>query len=221
MNNVQILKMIDEGRIEELKAMVQDEIYTETLKKSKPGAAKRHSAMKKYFTYTKSAREALTKPCIVEFEGKEHVSFCNSYSLALTSESCGNIELFEDTERYPDVAKLIKYDGDVKFFKDPFTSLIADAKSKGYKLKKSEVDSPKFRYLFKYDGAYFKLGLLDSAYSIIDNGSPVEIYHKSGDSFAPMTIKNDIGMCMILPIKVVWENLGEDVIIIDMDEHAE
>ena len=57
--------------------------------------------------------------------------------------------------------------------------------------------------------------------SIIDNGSLVEIYHKAGDSFAPITIKNDIGVCMILPIKVVWENLGDDVIIIDMDEHAE
>ena len=45
--------MLNNNRIDDLKALLRDEIYAEVLKK-KPGANKRYSAMKKYFTYTDS-----------------------------------------------------------------------------------------------------------------------------------------------------------------------
>ena len=215
MQNLQILKMIDEGRLEELKAMIQEEIYVESLKKSKPGATKRHSAMKKYFGYTNSSREMLTKPCIVEYEGDEYMSFCNSYSLALTSEECGSMTLFEDVTSYPNVGRLIRYDSKPVIL-EHIHEVLAEAKSKGYRLKKSEVDGYKYKYLIKYDGAYFKLGLFDATYSIIDDGGPVEVYHKKGDATAPIVIKTSIGVCLVLPIKVIAEELDSSIVVIDM-----
>ena len=71
MQNTKILEMLNAGQIEELKALVQDEIFTDGLK-SNPGAKQRYSAMKKYFTYTKddnNGNNALHMPCVIDFEG--------------------------------------------------------------------------------------------------------------------------------------------------------
>lgn len=46
MRNEKVLEMLNEGKIEDLKSALQDEIYEEALK-SKPGAKKRYAAMKK------------------------------------------------------------------------------------------------------------------------------------------------------------------------------
>ena len=101
MRSIKVLGMINEGRIEELKAALRDEIYQESLKK-KPNAKRRYSAMKKYFGYTDSVREVCQKPCVIEFDGEEYTSFTNSYTLVLTKEPTGEIELFnQDNGRYP------------------------------------------------------------------------------------------------------------------------
>lgn len=196
MQSIKVLKMIDEGRIEELKSMLQDEIYQDELKK-KPGAKQRYSAMKKYFGYTNISRVACQKPATIEFEGKEVTSFCNSYSLALTTESPGSIELFTDDDgNYPDVGRLVKRSGKPESINlDP---VIAEAKSLGYKLTKSEVNGG--QYLMRYNEAYFRMGLVHSAYSIIADGGNVTVYH-DGKSTSPLTIENDLGLCLILPVK--------------------
>ena len=110
MRSIEVLELINKNQIERLKEKLRDEIYEEALK-VKPGARKRYSAMKKYFNYVPTSREALQKPCIVNFNGKEYTSFCNGFSLALTSEPCGAIELFADKERYPDVIRLLNTNG--------------------------------------------------------------------------------------------------------------
>lgn len=197
MRNTLVLEMLNDGRIEELKRMLEDEIYEESLK-TKPGARKRYSAMKKYFAYHKSVRECLQKPCRVVFEDKDYISFTNSWSLVLTTEDCGEIELWnEENGKYPDVIRLIRFDGIKK--KLDFGKVIAEAKSKGYRLNKKEVDLG-FKYLMLYDGTYYKIGLLDATYSIIDDGSIAMTYHPDGERM-PLTIKNDIGLCMIMPVK--------------------
>lgn len=61
--------MLNDGKIEDLKKTLQDEIYQESLK-GKPNAKKRYTAMKKYFGYYNSGREAMQKPCVIEFEGE-------------------------------------------------------------------------------------------------------------------------------------------------------
>lgn len=204
MRNVKVLEMLNNGKIEELKSMLQDEIYQESLK-VKPNAKKRYMAMKKYFTYCNSVREALSKPCEIEIKGEKYISFCNSYSLALTRESVGEIELFDTSKgNYPDVGRLIRYDG--KEGTIDISKAIAEAKSKGYKLKKSEVGYD-YKYLMKYDGSYFKIGLLDATYGIIDDGKEAIVYHVEGPN-KPFTITTDIGVAFIMPIR--YEGNPED-----------
>lgn len=199
MKNTKILEMLNNGQVEELKSLLQDEIFTDGLK-SKTGAKTRYAAMKKYFTYIKAPlKEACTKPCVIEFEGQKHTCFCNGYSIALTTETAGQMEHFENADNYLNVQKMFVFDGLEKEI--DFIKIIAEAKSKGYKLKRSEVDSNDFNYILHYDGAYYKIGLLDATYSIIDNGEKAKVYHKNGNSTAPIVIKNDIGIAVVLPVK--------------------
>lgn len=188
--------MINQGKIEDLKEELRDEIYQDALKR-KPGAKQRYAAMKKYFGYVNTARTCCEKPAMIEFEGKTVTSFCNAYSLALTSEPCGGIELFTDDDgTYPDVGRLIKYEGKPETI--DICKVIAEAKSKGYKLTKKEVNGGEF--MMHYNSAYFRLGLVHATYGIIDDGGPV-IAHHSGNSVSPIVIENDIGLCLILPVR--------------------
>ena len=195
MRAITALELITKGRIEELVAKLRDEIYINSLKR-KPNAKKRYSAMKKFFTLADSVREVCQKPCKIEFDGKEYTSFTNSYTLVLTTEDSGELELF-DTENgtYPDVGRLIRFEGEER--KIDLNKVIAEAKSQGYKLRKYEFFSN--HCLMHYDGAYFRIPLIDSAYGIIAEDGEVSVYH--GDSYRkPLVIKNDIGIAVIMPI---------------------
>lgn len=196
MKSARVLEMINQGRIEELKDILRDEVYQEVLK-TKPGAKQRYAAMKKYFTYIRTAREVCKKPAMIEFEGRSVTSFCNSFSLALTTEPCGAIELFTDADgNYPDVGRLIKRESDPE--KLNLNKVFAEARSKGYSLKKSEVNGGLF--VMHYNGAYFRMGLLEATYNIINDGGEATVYH-TGKNVSPITIENDIGVCLVLPFK--------------------
>lgn len=211
MNSRQVLDMLDSNRIEELRKKLQDDIYEKSLK-TKAGAKQRYTAMKKYFKYHTSARECLQKPCKIKFEGEDYISFTNSWSLVLTKEDCGEIELFnEENGKYPDVGRLIRFDGIKK--KIDFNDVIAQAKALGYRLNKAEVDS-RFKFLMLYDGTYYKIGLIDASWSIIDDGDVVLTYHPDGERM-PMTIQTSLGMAMIMPVKFEGEP-GEDHIVIEV-----
>lgn len=196
MRSIKALELIRKGKVEELEALLVDEVYQESLK-HKPDAKKRYMAMKKYFNYTDSARDCLRKPCVIEFEGKQYTSFTNSWSLVLTTEPTGEIELFnEEMGKYPDVGRLIRFDGIKK--KVDFNRVIAAAKSKGYKLNKTEV-GPGFKYLMLYDGTYYKIGLIDISHGIINDGQPIMTYHPDGEKM-PLTMQNELGICMLMPV---------------------
>lgn len=210
MKSSKVLKMLNHNRIEELKKALQDEIFTESLK-GKPDAKKRYSAMKKYLSYTDSAREILKKPCEVEIEGTKYTSFCNSYSLALTRETCGEIPLCDDPDHYPPVTNLLRYDGEEG--KINFGQVLAEAKSKGYKLKKNEIHSN--NYLMYYGGAYFRIGLIDITYSIIDDGKEAIVYHVK-NARRPLTITTDIGVCVVMPVFIDGEP-DEGTVVINLN----
>lgn len=211
MNSRQVLDMLDSNRIEELRKKLQDDIYEKSLK-TKAGAKQRYTAMKKYFKYHTSARECLQKPCKIKFEGDDYISFTNSWSLVLTKEDCGEIELFnEENGKYPDVGRLIRFDGIKK--KMDFNDVIAQAKALGYRLNKAEVDS-RFKFLMLYDGTYYKIGLIDASWSIIDDGEIALTYHPDGERM-PMTIQTSLGMAMIMPVKFEGEP-DEDKVIIEV-----
>lgn len=210
MRSTKVLEMLNNGKIEDLKAALQDEIYEESLK-GKSNAKKRYTAMKKYFTYAGTAREILQKPCLVEFEGQKYTSFCNSYSLALTTESTGEMELCSEPDRYPDVTRLIHIKGEER--KIDFGKVIAEAKSKGYKLKKSEFFGNNF--LMHYDGAYFRIVLIDSTFGIIDDGKEATVYHEE-NTVRPLVIKNDIGICVIMPVRIESDPAEEGSVVIEV-----
>ena len=214
MQNTKILEMINNGQIEELKGILRDEIYQDILK-NKPGAKQRYSAMKKYFTYIKTSRVCCLKPSVIEFEGKNVTSFCNSYSLALTSEPCGSIELFTDSDgNYPNVGNLVRRESDG--VKIDICKAVAEAKSLGYKRTKKEVNGGDF--MFHYNGAYFRAGLLEATYSIIDDGEKATVYH-GGRNVSPIVIENNIGLCLVLPVKCDMDFIKENEIkIVELDD---
>lgn len=211
MQNTKILEMISNGQIEELKTLIQEEIFTDGLK-SKLGAKQRYAAMKKYFSYIKNGNPACTMPCVIDFEGEKYTSFVNGYSIALTKEISGEIKLFENPDKYLNIQKMIVFDGEEKEI--DFNAIIAEAKSKGYKLKKSEVETGgDFRYIFHYDDAYFKIGLLDATYSIINDGEKAIVWHPGErKKISPMVIKNSLGICLLLPFHYDEEKNGVTVI---------
>lgn len=207
-----VLDLLDSNRIEELRQMLEDEIYEEALK-SKPGAKKRYNAMKKYFSYVNQSRECLQKPCHVRFEDSDYISFTNSWSLILTKEDCGEIEMFnEENGKYPDVTRLLRFDGIKK--RIDFNVVIAEAKSKGYRLSKTEV-GPGFKYIMLYDGTYYKISLIDISYGIINDGELTMTYHPDGEKM-PLTIQNELGMCIIMPVFMYDGVPNEDHIVIEV-----
>lgn len=194
MKNSKVLEMLNQNRIEELKAELQDEIFTESLK-TKPNAKKRYAAMKRYLKTISESRPILTKPCEVEFDGKTYNSFTNSYSLVLTTETCGEIEMCSEPDRYPDVTKLVRFEGEAK--KIDLNKVIAEAKSKGYKFTKNAIYSND--YLMRYNDAYFRMALVDITYGVLDEGEEITVYFN--EKFKPITIQNDLGIGVILPIR--------------------
>lgn len=214
MNSLKALEMINNGRIEDLKKALQDEIYQDSLK-NKPNAKKRYSAMKKYFTLVENPREICKKPCAIDFNGKPYNSFTNSYSLALTTESCGEINMFDTNNgTYPDISRLVDLSGpEVKM--DIF-KIIAEAKSKGYKLKKSEMFSNK--YLMHYNGAYFRIALLDSTFGIIDDGEIPSTYHGGGRR-GKLTIETNIGIGVVMPV-FMEDGPDDDAVVIEVTTDA-
>ena len=209
MRNSKILEMLNNGRIDDLKAALQDEIYQESLK-CKPTAKKRYAAMKKYLNTCSQSREILAKPCMIDFQGTEYASFCNAFSLALTKESCGEIAMCEEPDRYPKVDNLVKFNGEEDTI--DFTRVMAEAKSKGYKYTKSMIYSNDYLMLFK--SSYYRIGLFDATFGIIDDGNPVTVF-KERTHNRPMTIVNDIGIAVVMPVRLD-ETPDENTVVIEV-----
>ena len=206
MKSSKVLDMLNQNRIEELKAELQEEIFTESMK-GKHNAKKRYAAMKRYLKTISESRPILTKPCEVEFEGEKYNSFTNSYSLVLTKENCGEIPMCDEPDRYPDVSRLIVTSGEEG--KIDFNRVLAEAKSKGYKYTKNAIHSNE--YLMRYKGAYFRMALVEITYGILDEGEEINVWF--GGTYRPLTIKNDLGIGIILPIRYDGEPDADYVVI--------
>lgn len=206
MQNLKMLEMLNKGQIEELKIILRDEIYATSLKNN-PNAKKRYAAMKKYLKTISDSRPIITKPCEIEFEGEKYNSFTNSYSLVLTKESCGELEMCDEPERYPSVARLIGRSRDVE--KVDFNKVLAKAKSEGYKYTKTAIYGND--YLMKYNGLYFRMALVDITFGILNDGNEINVYFNGKNR--PITIENDLGIGIILPIRGDGEYIEGSAII--------
>lgn len=194
-----ILEMLNEGRTEELKALLSDEIYKSEIQ-DKDGR-NRYSAMKRFFRFAdKNLREALKKPCKdIEYNGKLYNCFIDGYCFALTTESIGTMENYDNSKNdYFNVGRCISFNGDIE--KLDLNSILATAKSKGYKYKKSEVSIKRGLYFFKYKETYYKISFLDKAFSIINDGEEAEVYYLGKKDV--LIIKNTIGVVGICPMKL-------------------
>lgn len=200
MQNTKILELLNNGQVEELKAMIQDEIFQDGIK-TVPGAKQRYAAMKRYFKYQDNGKESLQKPCKVIFQGEEYNSFIDGYSIVLTKESTGEIAEYDNTRNdYFKVEQLLSYSGYESKMVD-VNAIIAEAKSKGYKFKKAEVgQNNAFSCAWYFKNAYVKIGILDQAFSIINDGEEAEVYY-SGNATSIIFIKTSLGICGILPVK--------------------
>ena len=199
MQNTKVLEMINNGQIEELKTLLQDEIFTDSLK-GNGNAKKRYSAMKRYFKYSDNTNKALNLPCKdIEVSGSIYNSFVDGYTLVLTTESIGEMESYDNTSgSYLKIASMLNLSDAKSVDNFDVNTILAEAKAKGYKYKKSEIGQHHdFQYCFKYKDGYFKVGLLDKAFSIIDDGKEAEVYYNGAKGL--LFIKTNIGIAGILP----------------------
>lgn len=200
MQNTKVLEMINNGQIEELKALLQDEIFADSLKGT-GNAKKRYSAMKRYFKYSDNTNKALSLPCKdIEVSGNTYNSFVDGYTLVLTTESIGEMESYDKTSgSYFKVASMLHLLDAESVDNFDVNTILAEAKNKGYKYKKSEIGQHQdFQYCFKYKDGYFKVGLLDKAFCIIDDGKESEVYYNGAKGL--LFIKTSIGIAGILPL---------------------
>lgn len=110
MKNEKILKMIENGQIDELKKELRDEIFQDEIKKQ-PSMKERYSAMKRYFKYSqKESREVMKRPCKnLETSIGTYNAFTDGFSFVLTKEDVGEIEEFDNSKKdYFNMDALIK-----------------------------------------------------------------------------------------------------------------
>lgn len=207
MKNTKILELLNNGEIEELKTLLQREIYEDSLR-GNGNAKKRYSAMKRYFKYKDKNRNlSFNLPCKdIEVNGKNYNSFIDGYSFALTTESIGEIEAYDNSKKdYPHVEKMVDFSS---FDRSTLNidEILAEARSKGYQYKKSEIGNNDSKYFLHYKNAYFKIGLIDKAYSIIDDGKITTVYYRNEK--CPLFIETSIGIATILPCISVGKITG-------------
>ena len=216
MNNIKILEMLNNGQIEELKEKIQDEIFQNELKKSDgTNAKKRYTAMKRYFKYVGGFDDRLlypykNLPVEIHREKKEMNCFLDGYSFVLTQESIGNMEDFSSVvngKEYFNVQSMLDIPFDYE--EVDLNKVLSAAKAKGYKYKGSELDSDKFTYAWNYRDAYFKVGILDQAYSIVNDGKNAKVYYTSGVSI--LYIETSVGLAGILPMR--WDTRVGKIVI--------
>lgn len=212
-----ILEMIESGELEELKNQLRDDIYKKSLKNNGT-AEKRYKAMKRYFKNTKDTRKEMQKPCKnVSVNGKNYICFLDSVCIALTTEDIGNIKEYDNSENtYFRIEEMFKLQHKETIITN-VSEILALAKSKGYKYKKSECDTGQnFEYVLKIKDSYIKIGLLDKAFSIINDGNSAELYYTS--SKHPIILKNDIGLALILPVYCKNGKIEEEKTVIDIEQ---
>lgn len=223
MKNEKILEMINAGHYKELREKLEDEIYMESLKK-KPDTKKRYAAMKRFYKYIPAGvpewcmapKRDVTRTVLQE-EVHENC-FCSRYGVVFTSEDIGTIKDFNTLypdKTYPDVNRLIpNVYGDIDTFN--IETILAEAKSRGYKYAKKEVLAEKPTYFWNYRDAYYSIGLLDQLYSIVVDGIPAGLHYVNSKSM--LTIATTIGTCGILPVRMTEELKSQKIIIRGKEE---
>lgn len=213
LTNEKILKMLNLGETDELKKLLQNEIYIKELNR-KNGADKRYKAMINYFNLSVLNKPVCQFPYRKDIKGITYSCFMDGYSAVLSKEDLGNMELYDEKKYnapYADIEKIFEPNSEIIFENFNMSKVFAAAKSLGYKLNKSSLSGNK-ALIFELEGIYFNIGLLDKAFRIIDNGEKVNILREKR-TYSPIIVENDIGKCLVLPIRPDANSLKEHTII--------
>lgn len=204
MKNEKILEMLNNGEIEELKKVISEEIYNSSLDKN-GNAKSRYKAMKDFYKFPSDKTDTrFLKPCKKSIRGQLYNCFLSSDVLVCTKESTGNIELYnekEEAREWFNVEKLINA-SDFEIIEDiDFNDILSEAKSKGFKPVKQEIQYGNCaKYYLRFRDAYYKIGLLNKGYSIIDGGKHQEVFYN--DKVSPLYIYNSLGIVMLLRVRI-------------------
>lgn len=204
MKNEKILEMLNNGEIEELKKVISEEIYNSSLDKN-GNAKSRYKAMKDFYKFPSDKTDTrFLKPCKKSIRGQLYNCFLSSDVLVCTKESTGNIELYnekEEAREWFNVEKLINA-SDFEIIEDiDFNDILSEAKSKGFKPVKQEIQYGNCaKYYLRFRDAYYKIGILNKGYSIIDGGKHQEVFYN--DKVSPLYIYNSLGIVMLLPVRI-------------------
>lgn len=175
MNASFVLEMLREGNIETLKAVAEDEVYKESLKKN-GNAKNRYAAMKRFFRFVKNQRPCMQSPVVdIPVKGEVYNSFCDGHCFVLTAESIGEITPYNVAEHgdYLNMDKMVNlYDYKRKMLID-VGAVLAKSKAQGYKFLKAEENEAK--HLIQVEDGIFKTYLVDKAFSIVDDGENSEV----------------------------------------------
>lgn len=217
LTNEKILKMLNSGKTDELKSLLENEIYIKALNKE-TGVDKRYKAMINYFKLSVSLNPLCRFPYRKKIDGVTYSCFMDGYSVVLSEEDLGNMELYDEKKfnaPYTNIENLFEEPNEIVFKKFNMNKIFAAVKVLGYKLNKSSLSGKK-AFIFELGGAYFNIGLLDKAFRIIDNGKEVNIL-RGKRRYPPIIVENDIGKCLVLPI-VPDENFLEKYTITHFNE---
>lgn len=220
MKNEKILEMLNNGEIEELKKVISEEIYNSSLDKN-GNAKSRYKAMKDFYKFPSDKTDTrFLKPCKKSIRGQFYNCFLSSDVLVCTKESTGNIELYnekEEAREWFNVEKLINA-SDFEIIEDiDFNDILSEAKSKGFKPVKQEIQYGNYaKYYLRFRDAYYKIGLLNKGYSIIDGGKHQEVFYN--DKVSPLYIYNSLGIVMLLPVRIdiaLRDNKDKDFVYVE------
>lgn len=220
MKNEKILEMLNNGEIEELKKAISEEIYNSSLNKN-GNAKSRYKAMKDFYKFPSNKTDTrFLKPCKKSIRGQLYNCFLNCDVLVCTKESTGNIEMYDEKEEARElfnVEKLINAKDSEIVEGINFNDIISEAKSKSFKPVKQEIQYGECaKYYLHFRNTYYKIGLLNKGYSIIEGGSHQKVFYRGNKE--PLFIYNSLGIVMLLPViieKALKDSKDKNFVIIE------
>lgn len=151
---------------------------------------------------------------------KNEVMNCllNDCCMVLTKEEIDGMEDYKNMVPYkafPNINNILNQ-MPTHGIKININKVLDTAKLAGYKYTKNEIGG-NFRYVWKYEDAYFKIGLLDKAFQVINDGKKADVYYKAWN--APLFIKTSIGIAVVFPMYYT-ENPSKNHIIVKRKNHG-
>lgn len=175
----------------------------------------RQSAMKRYFKYAVYDGKVSNLYPYAQFRTdtvdgvmENFNVFFDGFSFVLTREELNpELKTFQSIKRDKDSYPTGVIDLILKSRSDTYNTtkvdvhkILEDSKELGYHFKLSECrNSQSFKYVWNYNNTYGKIGILDQAFKIIDDGTPAWIWNDGWNK--PLILENSIGICCIMPIK--------------------